>query len=237
MDSMTIKAITFDVGDTLIHPCISRAEAFVSVTPRHGYPDITQEQVEHWVPGMNAFLAQLIDNDISFNADETRAQAVNSAKYEYLCAQLGINTARSEIARDVQRVYNLPSAWQLFPGSAETLAALKDQGFKLAIISNWTKNLENIVQGLGIALYFEQITVSTVVCLYKPQTEIFHMTAESLGVKPHQCLHVGDSLKADVRGAKAAGFEAVLFDHTDTNQHEYAPTITTLPELLSLVAS
>jgi HAD superfamily hydrolase (TIGR01549 family) len=233
---MTIKAATFDVGDTLLRLGISRATAFAGVAQHYNY-DITPAQVEPLVPKMNAYLAKLIGNDLSFNADEVRAQAINIAKYEYLCKQLGITANCREIACAVQEVYNLSGSWQLIPKVLETLGALRDQGLRLAIISNWTKNLEGILQALGLSRYFKCIIVSTVVELYKPQPEIFHLAATKLGIEPYQCLHVGDSIDADVNGALAAGFKAVLFDPTGMNQNKNnaAPTITALPELLQFI--
>jgi putative hydrolase of the HAD superfamily len=187
---------------------------------------------------MNSYLSALCDKDLSFNADETRAQAINTAKYQYLCGLLNIGAEQAEaqeIARAIQNVYNQPHSWRLFPGTIETLEALKERGIRLAIISNWTMNLEELLQALDLAHYFDAIIVSTVVHLYKPQPEIFHLTAKLLKVELSRCLHVGDSFKTDVQGALAAGFNAALFDPHSTSQHNFTPTITTLPQLIPLL--
>jgi putative hydrolase of the HAD superfamily len=200
---------------------------------------MTLERVEPLIPRMNDYLIALCDRDISFNADETRAQAINTAKYQYLCELLNIGTEQAEaqeIARAIQNVYNQPHSWRLFPGTIETLEALKERGIRLAIISNWTMNLEGLLQALGLAHYFDAIVVSTVVHLYKPQPEIFHLAAKLLKAEPSQCLHVGDSFAADVQGALAAGFDAVLFDPHGTSQHNFTPTITALSQLIPLLA-
>jgi putative hydrolase of the HAD superfamily len=227
-----IKAVTFDVGDTLIYPAISRADAFAKVACSYGHC-IESAQVEPLVPRMNAYLAALTKRDSSFNADEVCAQAINIAKYEYLCEQLGITVNRTEVACGVQEVYQMPDSWQLFDGATETLAALEGRGFRLAVISNWTQNLEEILQALGLSRYFDEIIVSTVVHLYKPQPEIFHLAAQRLGVEPCECLHVGDSVHADINGATSAGFRPVLFCPTGISRADPAPTITALSQLPS----
>jgi putative hydrolase of the HAD superfamily len=243
---MSIKAITFDVGDTLLRLRLPRAEAFARVARQYGY-DITPVQLEPLIPRMNAYLISLWGDDFSFEANETRAQAINIAKYEYLCELAGIDTNRTKIARAVQELYHQSDAWELFPGTIETLTALKDRGLKLAVISNWTLTLESILEGVGIREYFSQVIVSTVVHLYKPQPEIFHLVAKTWGLQPNECLHVGDNLRTDIDGALAAGFNAVLFapdgagagtsTGTDAEKDRSAPTIAALPELLSLLDS
>jgi HAD superfamily hydrolase (TIGR01549 family) len=236
--SLPLHAITFDVGDTLFYPGISRAEAVARVLHSYGYHNITLEHIKPLIPKMNEYLAALSNNDLSFNADEARAQAINIAKYQYLCQLLGIEADQAktqEIACAIQEIYHQPHSWQLFPGTIETLETLKEQGLRLAIISNWTMNLEGLLQALNLAHFFDEIIVSTVVRLYKPQPEIFQLTTKRLKTEPNLCLHVGDSFKADVQGALAANFNAVLFDPNRTSRHGFTPTITTLPQLIPLL--
>ena len=46
----------------------------------------------------------------------------------------------------------------------------------------------------------------------KPATRLFELALEGLGASPAKAVHVGDSLKRDVAGAKAAGCAAVLIN-------------------------
>lgn len=45
----------------------------------------------------------------------------------------------------------------------------------------------------------------------KPDAGIFQITARRLKAEPCEIVHVGDNLKADVWGAKNAGFKAIYY--------------------------
>lgn len=49
----------------------------------------------------------------------------------------------------------------------------------------------------------------------KPDPEPFDRALSALGVTPTETVHVGDSLRSDVAGARAAGVTPVWFERTD----------------------
>jgi len=57
--------------------------------------------------------------------------------------------------------------------------------------------------------HFDTIVISDAVGIRKPRIEIFEVALEGLGVAADEVLHVGDSLRADVGGAAAAGIPSV----------------------------
>lgn len=50
----------------------------------------------------------------------------------------------------------------------------------------------------------------TAACRPKPWPDLFHRAASEAGVKPSDCLHIGDQLLRDVQGATRASFRATL---------------------------
>ena len=58
-------------------------------------------------------------------------------------------------------------------------------------------------EGLGVPVL--AIIDSGVVGVAKPAAEIFRHALEPIGVEPEQALYVGDTVRYDVRGARAAG--------------------------------
>ncbi|MDB6108655.1 MAG: HAD-superfamily hydrolase [Pedosphaera sp.] len=107
-----------------------------------------------------------------------------------------------------------PDAWQIFDDVLPTLHELAALGINLGIISNWDDRLVPMLKSLGLNKYFEAMIVSCDVGFSKLSPVIFEQAAKKLGVPPGSILHVGDSLDADVAGAKAAGFASVLIDRT-----------------------
>ena len=63
----------------------------------------------------------------------------------------------------------------------------------------------------------------------KPSASFFHLVADSLGMKPHEVLMVGDDIISDIGGAQKAGFKTALvktgkFKESDLNS-EIKPDI------------
>jgi FMN phosphatase YigB (HAD superfamily) len=60
------------------------------------------------------------------------------------------------------------------------------------------------------ARYFKSVVLSSVLGIRKPSPEIYYEAARRAGVKPEACAYVGDNLKRDVTGTRAAGFGMVV---------------------------
>lgn len=96
-----------------------------------------------------------------------------------------------------------------FPKVVPTLLFLKEK-FKLGVISNGpaVKQWEKLI-GLGLHHLFDAVATSEEVGYEKPHVEIFRGAMKKVGLKPRECVMVGDRLSTDVSGAKAAGMFAV----------------------------
>jgi len=101
-----------------------------------------------------------------------------------------------------------------YPETAEVLARLRDAGVVQAVVSNspWDvpgRLTREDMERSGIAEYFNVVVVSGDVPWRKPNPEFMWAAARELDVEPETCLVVGDSLKADIAGARAAGMKCV----------------------------
>jgi len=127
-------------------------------------------------------------------------------------------------------------AWRLYPETVETLVTLQTRGLQLGIISNFDSRLFGLLDGLGLAHFFDSVVISTQVGAAKPETAIF---AQALGrhhLRPDEALHVGDSYEADIIGAQSAGLTPVLVDRRVPEQKiDTYPRIKSLAELLEIV--
>jgi len=97
---------------------------------------------------------------------------------------------------------------KLFPHVHETLTALKADGLKLGLLSDFPplKKLEY----LGIADYWDAVLCSEETGRLKPDPIPFRALSAALQVPPERILYVGNSIEYDIRGAKQAGFKAAL---------------------------
>ena len=104
-------------------------------------------------------------------------------------------------------------------GSVDGLRQLSERGVRLGIVSNADGTIEEQLRrgeicqvGAGVGVPVLAIIDSHVVGVSKPEAEIFRHALEPLGVEPERALYVGDTVRYDVRGARAAGLKPVHFD-------------------------
>ncbi len=122
-----------------------------------------------------------------------------------------------------------------YPDAAPTLAALREAGLRLAVVSNWDCSLRLVLADVGLAGAFDAVVVSAQVGATKPDPRIFATALEQLRTDAATALFVGDSLETDVAGARAAELRAVLLDRQASAAAPDAERVFSLSDVLSLV--
>ena len=111
------------------------------------------------------------------------------------------------------------------PDITQTLGRLKDAGLKLAIVSNTFVNssaLDRHLDEEGLTDFFEFRMYSYQFAFRKPDKRIFLAAAERIGVEPANIMFIGDRIDNDVKGAMRAGMQPVL-KKAYTNQDKRVP--------------
>jgi putative hydrolase of the HAD superfamily len=204
-----MNALIFDVGGVLLVP---HGDVVSQVVAPFGIR-LTAETAEraHYV-GVRALDAADGDTD--------------AERHSYLRAyatEIGIPEEQLESAIDVMRhVWNGPTIdlWkQHVSGSVDGLRRLHASGKKLGIVSNADGTIEEqlrrgeicqVGEGLGVPVL--AIVDSHVVGVAKPAAEIFRHALEPIGVAPEEAIYIGDTVRYDVRGARAAGLRPIHYD-------------------------
>jgi putative hydrolase of the HAD superfamily len=193
---VSVEAITFDVGGTLIEPWPSVGHAYAEVAARHGVhavpEEITQRFVEAW------------RQRGGFEYTKAGWAALVDATFAGLTTMLPSQSFFDELYHD----FGTPKPWRIFDDVLPTITALRERGKRLAVISNWDDRLRPLLEALSLVEWFEVIVVSAEAGHTKPAPEIFQAGAKALQLPPSQILHVGDSENEDHHGAQAAGFQS-----------------------------
>jgi putative hydrolase of the HAD superfamily len=196
---LRLRAVTFDVGGTLITPWPSVGHIYAEVAARHGgeHPDPER---------LNQQFAAAWRARKPFRHSRTEWAALVDATFAGCSRTPPSETFFPELyARFAE-----PGAWRLFDDAVPTLEALATRGLRLGVISNWDERLRPLLRGLGLSDYFEAIIVSCEVGEPKPSRLMFERAAADLAVAPEAILHVGDSREMDLAGARGAGLQARL---------------------------
>lgn len=102
-----------------------------------------------------------------------------------------------------------------YPDSAGALRVLRTAGIRLVVVSNWDASLHERLAETGLAPLLDGALASAEVGSAKPDGAIFAAALELAGVRAEEAWHVGDTVEADVDGARAAGIQPVLIARED----------------------
>jgi putative hydrolase of the HAD superfamily len=210
-----IRAVTFDVGGTLIRPWPSVGHIYSQVAARHGGPAANPEELSRRF--MEVWRGQ------------KRFDYSREAWFEVVRRTFGVGWTVSRLRPVFEEIYERfeqASAWQIYDDVEPTLDRLGAAGFKLGIISNWDERLRPLLKRLKLDRYFATIVASHELGLVKPVAAMFLRTAERLGEKPAALLHVGDGWREDHEGAKAAGCRSFYLNREDEEAEEEGKTLT-----------
>ena len=129
------------------------------------------------------------------------------------------------------------------PGVKDTLAVLKENGFRTAIVCDVglapSSVLRRSLENAGLLELFDGWAFSDEVGHYKPAPEIFDHALEAIGARPGESIHVGDLRRTDVAGSRSFGMTAVRYagvlEDDDEASAEADHVITDHREILDLL--
>jgi putative hydrolase of the HAD superfamily len=124
-----------------------------------------------------------------------------------------------------------------FPPYAEVPGVLRrarELGIRLVVVSNWDVSLHDALAAAGLDRLLDATVTSAEFGAAKPDPAIFAHALELAGVAAADAVHVGDSVEADVDGARAAGIAPLLVVRGDAPPPGGVEAIRTLRELPGL---
>ena len=100
----------------------------------------------------------------------------------------------------------------VFADTRQTLAVLRERGYRLGLLSNtwWAAEWHNAdLAAHGLAGMLDELVYTSDLPHSKPHPSVFREAASRLGIAPAACVMIGDRQKDDVEGAKRAGMRGV----------------------------
>lgn len=209
-----IQVVFFDAAGTLFHVKGSVAEIYLRHAEKYGVKPS---------PAMLSAVSTAFKR--AFQEAPPPAFAVSNPSDIKRCERLwwfdivhnvfyrvGMFEGFDEYFDEVFHAFEGTAYWTLYPETLSVLKTLKEQGMELGIISNFDSRLFTVLRGLGLADFFDTVTISTLAHVAKPSSRIFQCALEKHAVDPDEAIHVGDSVRDDLEGACRAGLHGVLVD-------------------------
>ena len=230
---MAIDAVIFDWGGTLsVYADIDMMDMW-RMAARHLAPDREEEVCARLVAVEEASWARI--------AVDQRSTTLSSL-LTLASAELGLDVA--EAVLEEAATHHLDSWTPLVrhdPDARPTLAALREQGFAVGLLSNthWPRAFhEHFLERDGLADLIAVRCYTSELDHTKPHPDVFAAVLDALGVSAGRAVFVGDRPYDDIHGAKTMGMRTVLRPNPLVPAYDVEPDaeIGRLPELLPIVS-
>jgi putative hydrolase of the HAD superfamily len=223
----TPKLVLFDVDYTILEPGeIFGPEGYHAVGERY---DLALD-ISRWHDAERAAYATVKRRreELGVAHDDGAYRAIADAVIEALGGGPpdAVAACAGAIVTEWVRVEN----FGLYDDVAPCFERLRGAGLRLGLVSNTSRDLDEIVAAFALVEHVEVVVASVEIGLAKPSPAIFGAALERAGVAAPDAVMVGDSVEDDVKGALACGMGAVLLDRSGRYDLPL-PTIRTLADL------
>jgi HAD superfamily hydrolase (TIGR01549 family) len=221
---VTLKAVLFDVDFTLVKPGPDLGpEGYQLLGRRFGLELDPSRYAE-----ARAAAVETLERHPELDHDEE----VWVLFTQRIIEGMGGSKDRSyEAAVEMTRAWEHADNFELYEDTLPVLAALREHGLKIGLVSNTGRDLDAFVA--HHALDVDAAVGSGTHGKTKPHPTIFRAALEQIGVNAEEAAMVGDSPEDDVEGALALGMRAFLVDRDD----RFPELEGRLPDLLALPAA
>ncbi|ABP53197.1 HAD-superfamily hydrolase, subfamily IA, variant 3 [Salinispora tropica CNB-440] len=175
--------------------------------------------------------------DRTYYQRATGALGTAEATLRWVCEQAGVRPSTAALRSAViARFRAIRADTRLRTEAVPTLAALRQRGLRIGLVSDCTHELPAFLPQLPIDPLLDVRVLSVQFGRCKPDPELYRAACRQLGLTPAACLYVGDGGSQELTGAERAGLHAVRLAAPDLAGHlTFNPDAGwTGPELTSL---
>jgi len=221
---MPIEAVLFDMFDTLL--MIQGNHTFHLPAMKRMYEHVRKKGVSVEFEKFHSTYIDVRDRIIAetdLNLDEPHfnvrvAGTLKSLGYQYEDSDPIVVGATNAFAEEFMK-------YVCIDPDAKKMLDTVHRKFRLGIISNFAipECVHRLLKINGINSLFEVVIISGEVNKRKPSPEIFKVTLDKLGVSAEKTVFVGDTVDADVDGAKSIGMKSVYIERRNQEFLKFQP--------------
>lgn len=208
-DEGSVRAVLFDLDDTLFDHRASAGEALRRVRNAHeclraaAFADV-ERQHSHLLEEMHPRVVNGL-----LGMDEARVE-----RFRQLLLRFGDTACDDDRCRAAAAMYRREylDARRATAGAEALLAAVRRRVSVAIVSNNMLQEQTEKLEYCRLAAHVDALIVSEAAGVSKPDPAIFRAALEAVGAEPHEAVMIGDSWTADVLGAQAAGIRAIWFN-------------------------
>ncbi|HKB33141.1 MAG TPA: HAD family hydrolase [Candidatus Dormibacteraeota bacterium] len=233
IETESTLGVLFDYGRTLVtfdYPTEDLLEVIREFRPRI--------EAEHGrrAPGARAILEHVLLplEKIIGSTSEDEVEYMNVYRASWAEAGLALSDGLLHDILDAEQQC-WDRAVRLDPDALQVLSWLGAHGIKRGVCSNAPfppEMMRRQVDSNGISEMVDAIVFSSELGRRKPAPEVYRAALDAIGVDAPHALFVGDRVREDYEGPRAAGMRAVIFTaHAEEPPPDGVPTISSLSEV------
>ena len=231
MTSISIDTVFLDAGGVLCHPSWTRV---ADALTRHGVA-VAAAALAH----AEQKATFDIDNASTIGATDDRARGWLYFNLVLHHAGVKQSAATDSALAELREYHRTDNLWEhVEPDVRPALAALRDRGLKLVVVSNANGRLRHLFDRIDMTKWFDHVLDSHEWGVEKPDPRLFTLALEQARAEAARTVHVGDLYHVDVAGARNAGLRAaVLFDMKGLDGDVDCPRVASLAALVEWIDS
>lgn len=232
-EAMTLKAVIFDIGQTLVYYPIPLnwsalyRPAFERISEKYGLI-LSEEEYKNIGDILSKYNTRINPRDREISSDIIFGEIIDTTNIH------------RELIKDIKEGFYkyFRNDSYVYEDAVETLGYIRSKGKFTGTFSDVAYGMDNkyALEDLGTLIRYVDIPfTSNDVGYRKPNPKGLIMLANKLGITPSEMIFVGDE-KKDIDCAKNAGSVSVLINRSDENiDNGQDYTIHSLNELISLI--
>ena len=235
---MPYRLVCLDAGFTLLAPRRTLADALAGVLGQQGHAVGTDELRRAWETADQWFWEEYHRPDNRTWGDDAEIERTWREYHTLMLHELGFADEAHQLIDAILASQFAADAWELYPDVLPALAELHAiPDMRIGVVSDWGSNLEGILASLGLDRYLHFVPASGSVGVAKPDPGFFRLALDRAGASPGESVMVGDSLRADVDGARAAGMRGILLVRAEADGPDHRVPRVEVPDGVEVIAS
>jgi putative hydrolase of the HAD superfamily len=214
---MTVEGVLFDFSGTLFR--VESTESWLRAVLRDAglvLPEAESRRVAEALERAGALPGGAVPAEPPTGATgdlwATRDRSADSHRAAFTALSRQVSLPDPALHDALYDRHMTPSAWSPYPDAVEVLAALRERGVAIGVVSNIGWDLRPVFRAHGLDAHVGAYVLSYEHGIQKPDARLFALACEALGVDARKTLMVGDDRRAD-GGAAALGCAVHFVDH------------------------
>jgi putative hydrolase of the HAD superfamily len=179
-----VGSVLFDAVGTLIRPYPSVGSVYARAAAPFGVRCSPRSLDGHFRQAYHELMPERFSGGRACRTSEARERRWWKKAVSRTFERAGCGRVPPAVTEAAFEAFAAGGAWRPYADAVPTLERLTALGCRLGLISNLDSRLRGVMKDLGLADFFDHLTISSESCRAKPSEKIFQQAVRALGTGP-----------------------------------------------------